>query len=132
MAKKVLKATFTIGTTMGVSRRKKLVKQADGTVVTKMKRSKKDPTKPKRCKSPYIFFLQKMQPVVHAENPEMKMTEISSIIGSMWRKLPECSRAQWVKMAEEDRARYFEAIKIWKENKKTVTVYFEAQGTRGG
>lgn len=73
------------------------------------KRTKKDPAAPKRAKSAYLFFCEEMRPVVKAENPSMKATELTAEIGNRWNVLksedPE-SLEKFNRLAEQDKERY--------------------------
>lgn len=50
----------------------------------KGKKEKKDPAKPKRGKTGYIFFCSEKRAEVKKVNPEMKVTEVTSELGRLW------------------------------------------------
>lgn len=115
MAKRsIKKANFSIGTVMKLGR-KKTITQSDGTVITRIKRTRKRPDSPKKAKSAYIFFLQATFSQLKKDNPSLLMTDISTEVGAMWRKLAECERTKWNELARKDQERYQEELKLWKE-----------------
>jgi hypothetical protein len=79
----------------------------------------KDPKKPKRGKSAYIFFCTKNREAAKkALGDGAKATEVTSHLGEMWRALKESKKASDKKAlvaleleAAEDKARYNEEIK---------------------
>merc|ERR1712189_142918 len=55
----------------------------------KQKKKKKDPNAPKRPTSAYFFYAGEVRPGIREENPDMKITEVMSLIGAQWRELDE-------------------------------------------
>ncbi len=69
-----------------------------------------------RPKNAYILFAKEMRPIVSADNPDAKSTEITSMLGSMWKgeyKDPS-KRAKWVELAEAEKE-FFERNKSEKK-----------------
>jgi hypothetical protein len=66
----------------------------------------KDENAPKRPKSGYLFFAEKKRPEIKEENPDLKMTEISKVIGERWKEASPESKAKYAKKAEKDKERY--------------------------
>jgi len=69
----------------------------------------KDPHKPKRGKSGYLFFCAEYREKMKIENPELSVKDIVSKLGILWKQLkkdnsPEVKRFE--KMSLEDRNRY--------------------------
>lgn len=69
----------------------------------------KDPHKPKRGKSGYLFFCAEYREKMKKENPELSVKDIVSKLGILWKQLkkdnsPEVKRFE--KMSLEDRNRY--------------------------
>merc|ERR1712238_198418 len=65
------------------------------------KRAKKDPSAPKRNPSAFLNFSQNKRKVLRKENPGMRNTEISRLLGDLWRnaseeeRKPQIARAEW-------------------------------------
>ena len=70
--------------------------------------TKKGSDQPKGAKTGYIFFSMAARPKISQANPEMKLTEVSKILGEQWKCLDEKQKAKYSKMAEEDKIRYKE------------------------
>lgn len=76
----------------------------------------KDPSKPKRGKSAYLFFCAKERSSVLADNPDMSPKEVIAELSVRWTTLKaedEEGLAIFTQMAVEDKARYEEDIKGW-------------------
>ena len=71
----------------------------------------KDENAPKRPKSAYMFFSEKKRAEIREEQPDLKMTEISKVIGERWKEVSPESKAKYVKKAEKDKERYQEELK---------------------
>jgi hypothetical protein len=52
------------------------------------------------------FFTNDMRAKVAKKNKDARMTDISKLLGDMWRNLSEASRGKYLKMAAEDKVRY--------------------------
>ena len=61
---------------------------------------------PKGTKSGYIFFSMAARPTISQANPDMKLTEVSKVLGKQWKCLDEKQKEKYSKMAEEDKIRY--------------------------
>ena len=92
----------------------------------------KDPQKPKRGKSGYLFFCAEYREKMKQEFPELSVKEIVSKLGIIWKKLkkensPEVKKFE--QMSLDDRNRYKDEMtdyvplirKINKKEKKIVT-----------
>jgi hypothetical protein len=84
----------------------------EGTLKTKKVSSPKDPNKPKRGRSAYLFFCGEARAEVKEEMDDAKPQEVMRELGVRWRTLKESSKkddktklATYTKMAEEDKAR---------------------------
>jgi hypothetical protein len=76
------------------------------------KAKNKDPNRPKK-QSGYILFCSEKRPEVKDKHPEMKSTEVTTEIARMWKELSEKKKAKYLKMAEESKAKYDEAMKSY-------------------
>lgn len=92
----------------------------------------KDPQKPKRGKSGYLFFCAEYREKMKQEFPELSVKEIVSKLGILWKKLkkensPEVKKFE--QMSLDDRNRYKDEMtdyvplirKINKKEKKIIT-----------
>lgn len=81
-----------------------LIKKLTETQSTK--KSKKDPNRIKKPKSAYLFFCDDKRKEVQEKNPEMKMAEISKVLGGMWKELSEEEKQKYNEQREEAVANY--------------------------
>jgi HMG (high mobility group) box len=70
---------------------------------------------PPRAKSAYIFFGMGERAAVAADMPGASQATIMAELGRRWKVAGEEHRAQYVKMAEEDKARYAEEMAAFKK-----------------
>ena len=74
-------------------------------------KQQKDPNKPKRAKSSYLYFCDDERPGVWSnlkkklgKNEKLKIADVSKKLGSMWKKLDAKAKAKYEKLAEKKRA----------------------------
>jgi len=79
------------------------------------KRVKKDEGAPKRPMSSFLYYAQKMRPVVKEQNPEKRNTDISKVLGEMWKNCSEEERNIYIQREAAERERYKLAITAWDE-----------------
>ena len=68
----------------------------------------KDPNKPKRAKTAYLYFCNERRPLIKKEFPEYKMVDLSKKLGELWQKLKENDRKKYKELAEKDKERFLE------------------------
>jgi hypothetical protein len=91
------------------------------------KKSDKDPNAPKRNKTAYIYFCSDKRAEAKSElGDEAKATEVTALLGKMWKELKEDDDRsdeleKYNKLAADDKARYEN------ENKDYVSVFGENQ-----
>jgi len=80
---------------------------------TKGKKNKgvKDPNRPKRARSAYIFFCKEERPKLAQEEKEVKPVKLMQLLADRWNKLTAKKKKRYTQMAEEDKERY-EKVKI--------------------
>ena len=72
--------------------------------------------KPKRGRSTYIFYCQDNRPVVKQEMGDVKATEVTTELGRRWTAVRDAGGDEYdkyVKLAEEDKARYESEMATW-------------------
>lgn len=63
----------------------------------KTKKGKRDPNKPKRSMSSFMFFANEKRAEVRQQHPELKITEIGKKLGELWAALPEEQKKVFMK-----------------------------------
>jgi hypothetical protein len=69
----------------------------------------KDPEKPKRGKSGFLFYCDTKRPIIKQENPELTVKEIVSKLGTEWQILKSSNSdeiCKYEEMSVKDRNRY--------------------------
>lgn len=83
---------------MSEEQKQQYQKQADQApkTIRKSKQEKEETTqKPKKALNAYMKFSQKQRANIMSENPGLKITEISKLIGQKWRGLSEEEKLQY-------------------------------------
>lgn len=71
----------------------------------KMKKLK-DPNKPKRAKTSFIFFCNEQRPKIRKSKPSLKLSEVMKQLGADWKKLSNGKRKKYQDMHAKDKQRY--------------------------
>ena len=69
---------------------------------------------PKRPRSSFFIFLALQRQTVASENPNLKGKEITSLMGKLWKEMPEDKKEEYNAIASEEKAafnRYMETHK---------------------
>ena len=93
------------------------------------KRAKKDPSAPKRPMSAFLYFSQGRRQQIKDKNPDIKNTEVSRLLGELWRNATEEERRPYVEKEREEREKYKVSIADWRkdyEKKKEEQRHLEA------
>jgi len=70
------------------------------------KRNRKDPDAPKRASGAYVFFTNKMRPIIMKEFPGIKFVDMGRILGERWRALTPEEKVQYENIAADDKKRF--------------------------
>eukprot|EP00531_Pseudo-nitzschia_arenysensis_P019281 CAMPEP_0116124394 /NCGR_PEP_ID=MMETSP0329-20121206/5258_1 /TAXON_ID=697910 /ORGANISM="Pseudo-nitzschia arenysensis, Strain B593" /LENGTH=326 /DNA_ID=CAMNT_0003618373 /DNA_START=196 /DNA_END=1173 /DNA_ORIENTATION=- len=80
------------------------------------KRPKKDPSAPKRPMSAFLHFTKGRRSRIKNENPGMKNTEVSKVLGNLWRESTDEERKPYIEKEKVERGKYKIAMSKWKES----------------
>eukprot|EP01025_Chloroclados_australasicus_P005622 TRINITY_DN11737_c0_g1_i2.p1 TRINITY_DN11737_c0_g1~~TRINITY_DN11737_c0_g1_i2.p1 ORF type:complete len:463 (-),score=68.58 TRINITY_DN11737_c0_g1_i2:306-1694(-) len=81
-------------------------------------RKKKDPDAPKRHLSGFMIFSMDKREQVRKENPDKKITEITKILGEMWKNVTTEEKASYEERSAKDKERYVKEMEQYNANKK--------------
>tara|TARA_B100000795_G_C22725166_1_gene409130 strand:- start:432 stop:851 length:420 start_codon:yes stop_codon:yes gene_type:complete len=85
---------------------------------------KKDPNKPKKPKSGFLFFCDeergKLIDKERKKNKKIVIGNIAKELGNMWKKLSDTSKKKYEEMKNKDQVRYSEAIEVYTSKIYTV------------
>jgi len=84
------------------------------------KRAKKDPAAPKRNPSAFLLFAQGKRQELKKQNPDMKNTDISRMLGWLWRDTPIEEKRHHIERELEERKQYKNSIAEWKTQQETM------------
>lgn len=77
----------------------------------------KDPDKPKRAKTSYLYFCEEMRPGVKEKHPDLKLGGTMKELGKMWGAISEDGKKKYKELYEEDKKRYEEEIDEYNLNR---------------
>jgi hypothetical protein len=77
----------------------------------------KDPNKPKRAKSGYLFYCDVHRPAVmvklKAETGTLRIADVAKLLGASWKALSTKGRVKFDKLADKDRERYKDEMEVY-------------------
>lgn len=74
-------------------------------------KAKKDPNRPNRAKTSYLFFCEEMRTKKEEFNFETNsISEQSKLFGSLWQKISKEEKQKYTTLAENDKIRYEEEM----------------------
>jgi high mobility group protein B3 len=79
------------------------------------KRAKKDPSAPKRPMSAFLYYSQDKRRAIKDANPSLKNTEVSRILGDLWRNATDEDKKPHVDRELLEREKYKVSIADWRE-----------------
>jgi HMG (high mobility group) box len=80
------------------------------------KRTKKPQGAPKRAISSFLSFSQLMRPEIRAQYPNLKNTDVSSVLAQRWHEASEEEKRPHIERELRDREKYHEEMAAWKES----------------
>lgn len=90
------------------------------TTVAPKRRAKKDPNAPRRPMSAFLAFSQARRSEVKNKNPTLKNTDVSRLLGSIWRTAPLSEKTRFREAEKLEREKYNEKMRIFRLQKSTV------------
>jgi SWI/SNF-related matrix-associated actin-dependent regulator of chromatin subfamily E protein 1 len=84
------------------------------------------PKPPEKPLTPYMRYNKEMWDVVKGENPDLKLSEASKIIGTRWKLLTEKDKQKYADEWEAEKAVYAEQMKVY-HNSPAYKAFLEAK-----
>jgi len=81
----------------------------------------KDPTKPKRSMSSYMLFCNANRGRITADDPSLKLGDISKRLANEWAKQTKEDRKPYIRAADDLRDEYDQKIIDWRTQKPNFT-----------
>lgn len=83
-----------------------------------LKDNQKDPLKPKRGKSGFLYFCDEQRPILKENNKNITVKEIVSQLGKLWRQLKDDNETEkYDLLSIQDRDRYRDEMVTYKKKK---------------
>jgi len=79
---------------------------------TTKKRKKRDPNRPKRAMTPFLFFACEQRQILKEKGKKMTLPEQSRYIAEVWKSVSD--KSAYVKLSETDRSRYYREMEAYK------------------
>lgn len=77
----------------------------------------KDPNKPKRAKSGYLFYCDVHRPALmkklKKETGKLRIADVAKSLGASWKALSMTGRVKFDKLADKDRERYKDEMEVY-------------------
>lgn len=86
-----------------------------GPMVLPKRRAKKHPLAPKRPMSAFLKYSKKRRQYVKANNPDMNNTDVSRLLGEMWRNASDAEKGPYKAEELKEREVYKKAIATFRE-----------------
>jgi len=81
---------------------------------TRRKRQRKDPNAPKRGASAFLLFANEKRKALKDANPTLHNTEISRMLGAIWKAADDATKAPYVEAEAEARKQYGKAMEEYR------------------
>jgi hypothetical protein len=78
----------------------------------KRKKKKRDPNRPKRAMTPFLFFACEQRKILKEKGKKMTLPEQSRHIAEIWKSVTD--KSAYVVQAEVDRSRYYREMEAYK------------------
>ena len=91
------------------------------------KRIKKPAGAPKRAMSSFLSFSQLMRPEIRAQHPNLKNTDVSSVLAQKWHEASDEEKRPHIQRELKDREKYHRDMARWKEDEHDRSEAHKAQ-----
>ncbi|WWD21874.1 non-histone chromosomal protein 6 [Kwoniella shandongensis] len=95
-------------------------KKSKGVSEAAKKRAKKDPNKPKRALSAYMFFVQDYRERIKAENPDATFGDVGKLLGIKWKEMNAAEKKPYEDKAQADKKRADRENAVYKADGKAA------------
>ena len=84
------------------------------------KKKNKNKEVPKRAKNAFMIFSHQKRAFVKKAYPKADVSEIAKILGDLWKNLRPEEKVPFVKLQQEDKARYEQEKKLYDATKRNI------------
>ena len=86
-------------------------------MVRRTSKRKRDPARPKRAMTPFLFYACEQRNILKARGDKMTLPEQSKHIASLWKSVVD--KSKYEEQAQKDRQRYEEEMVIMNHQRKS-------------
>jgi high mobility group protein B2 len=87
-------------------------------MVRNSKKRKRDPARPKRAMTPFLYFACEQRAILKSNGEKMTLPVQSRRIAALWKLVAEKDRTVYIAQAEKDKARYRDQMSRYEPPKK--------------
>lgn len=87
-------------------------------MVRSSKKRKRDPARPKRAMTPFLYYACEQRNILKENGDKMTLPEQSRHIAQLWKSVSDADKAKYVEQAEKDKARYKDEMSRYEPPKK--------------
>lgn len=84
----------------------KMISDANALRGNSTRKTLRDPNTKKRPPTAYFLFSNDVRPIIQKKKPELKMTDISKVIGQQWRNLNDSQKKKYIDKAAKLKAEF--------------------------
>ena len=87
-------------------------------MVRSSKKRKRDPARPKRAMTPFLYYACEQRNILKENGDKMTLPEQSRHIAQLWKSVSDADKAKYIEQAEKDKARYKDEMSRYEPPKK--------------
>jgi hypothetical protein len=87
-------------------------------MVRSSKKRKRDPARPKRAMTPFLYYACEQREILKARGDKMTLPDQSRHIAHLWKSVTEEDKAKYIAQSEKDKRRYKDEMSRYEPPKK--------------
>ena len=87
-------------------------------MVRKTKKRKRDPARPKRAMTPFLYYACEQRNALKASGNQMTLPDQSRHIARLWKTVTDADKSQYIAQSDADKARYKEEMSRYEPPKR--------------
>lgn len=95
-----------------------IVSQTLEKMVRSSKKRKRDPARPKRAMTPFLYYACEQRNILKANGEQMTLPEQSRHIAQLWKNVTDEDKAKYIAQADQDKARYKDEMSRYEPPKR--------------
>ena len=87
-------------------------------MVRKSKKRRRDPARPKRAMTPFLYYACEQRNILKTNGDKMTLPDQSRHIAQLWKNVTDAGKAKYIAQSEKDKARYRDEMSRYEPPKK--------------